>query len=67
MKNHEKSSSTPELLTLPYLYGRQTDSGAPSRDQQVTLFPPGTAYVPELEELKMNDPDSYRMVVYSWG
>ena len=67
MKNHENSNSTPELLTLPYIYGRHTESRTVSADRRIGLLRPVTAYVTGLEELKMSDPDSYRMVIYSWG
>ena len=67
MKTHDNIGSTPELHTLPYLYGGQDAAEALSAEQRLPLFAPGSEPEPELEALKTEDPDSYRMVVYSWG
>ncbi|MCP4284529.1 MAG: hypothetical protein GY792_08765 [Gammaproteobacteria bacterium] len=67
MKNSENSDSATEIQTLPYIYGRQSNTITTSDEQRIDLSPPGPEYAPELEDLKVNDPDSYRMVIYSWG
>ena len=67
MKNDEYTNSAPELATLPYIYGRRTDLNAAAGEQQIPLFQAETVYSPQLEALKNNDPDSFRMVIYSWG
>jgi hypothetical protein len=67
MKNYEYNSSTTGPHTLPYLYGWQNAVGAMPADQRPALYVNNPEPEPDLEELKANDPDSYRMVVYSWG
>lgn len=67
MKNYESIGSTPELPTLPYLYGWKSGASAMPSEQRLALYVSSPEPAPNLEELKTNDPDSYRMVVYSWG
>ena len=67
MKNDEYTHSAPEFEILPYIYGRRTDLDAASREQRIPLFQSEEVYPPQLETLKAKDPDSYRMVIYSWG
>lgn len=51
----------------PYLYGRHTGLAESAEDQRIALYLPQPEYAPNLEALKETDPDSYRMVIYSWA
>jgi len=67
MNHRNNLKQTADLPMPPYLYGRQTDFDNSSEDQRIPLYSPETEYATGLEVLKESDPDSYRMVIYSWA
>ena len=67
MNNSKNIGKATHYRMPPYLYGRQGSPAEISEDQRVALYLPEPEYTPSLEELKERDPDSYRMVIYSWA
>ncbi|MCB1763683.1 MAG: hypothetical protein KDI27_11185 [Gammaproteobacteria bacterium] len=64
-RNAVKYSSDQPLP--PYLYGWQATPDGMAEGQRVALHLPEQDYAPDLQVLKESDPDSYRMVIYSWA
>ncbi|MCB1759967.1 MAG: hypothetical protein KDI68_09350 [Gammaproteobacteria bacterium] len=65
MKRHNAVRPEECIPLLPFNYmPRESDSAA---DRQLTLHAPQEELAPDLEAMRQNDPDSYRMVVYSWA
>ncbi len=57
----------PELCTPSHLYVRSDARRLPNEDDRIALHAANLEFAPDLAELQEMDPESYRMVVYSWA
>ncbi|MCB1857202.1 MAG: hypothetical protein KDI63_02970 [Gammaproteobacteria bacterium] len=57
----------PELCSPSYLYNRSNATEVSLDERRISLEAPHPEFEPDLVQLQETDPESYRMVVYSWA
>jgi hypothetical protein len=65
MKNHNDVRPNETIPMPPFNYLPREEFGG--HDRRLALQLQQEELAPDLEAMRQNDPDSYRMVVYSWA